>query len=541
MAAPSPTYGDQEGTAYNGHFGCTCYHPLFVFNQFGDLERCALRPGNVHSAHEWRDVLDPVVARYRNKTLRRYFRGDAAFASPEVYEFLEAEGFKYAIRLPANKVLHDSIAHLLKRPVGRPPKEVRRIRTSAGTGSWTEPRRVVAKVEWHSGELYPRVGFIVTNLSRPAERVVAFYNQRDHCRAMDQGRQERIKWTRLSCRSLRNNAVRLQLHALAYNLGNEMMRTLATAMVADDAEGEAGQIGAKVVSHGRYVTFQLAEVAVPRSLFQKILSLIDDLRRSRSGVGRGNRRQGIATREVCLDGKETTKWPSTRWPITKIMSWPMGTEFPWDGAVVRFPRIWVIWGMSVDSNQVRMYFYFSMDFEHAKGVITMNVRMKIAGVVAGAVVSLAVLGAAFAQQEPGRVGSGPPEDFTIEVSFAADGTMIVSQTEIHLAWGGYIVSTSSAPRVWRTKPGSPSRRRDSQNMHIRIVSVSDLNPEGAFQDVAEINFHMQGLTLRQIDCEGLGLAARISFHPMRKGDYVFTVIDDTVEPNVEVTGMFIVE
>src|ERR671910_586398 len=46
----SPTFGEQEGTAYNGHFGCTCYHPLFVFNQFGDLERCALRPGNVHSA-----------------------------------------------------------------------------------------------------------------------------------------------------------------------------------------------------------------------------------------------------------------------------------------------------------------------------------------------------------------------------------------------------------------------------------------------------------------------------------------------------------
>ena len=46
----SPTHGDQEGSRYNGHFGCTCYHPLFVFNQFGDLERCALRPGHVHSA-----------------------------------------------------------------------------------------------------------------------------------------------------------------------------------------------------------------------------------------------------------------------------------------------------------------------------------------------------------------------------------------------------------------------------------------------------------------------------------------------------------
>src|SRR6266536_9720 len=53
----SPTYGDQEGTAYNGHFACTCYHALFVFNQFGDLERCVLRPGNVHSAHGWKDEL----------------------------------------------------------------------------------------------------------------------------------------------------------------------------------------------------------------------------------------------------------------------------------------------------------------------------------------------------------------------------------------------------------------------------------------------------------------------------------------------------
>jgi hypothetical protein len=38
----SPTHGEQEGSAYNGHFGCTCYHPLFLFNQFGDLERCSL-------------------------------------------------------------------------------------------------------------------------------------------------------------------------------------------------------------------------------------------------------------------------------------------------------------------------------------------------------------------------------------------------------------------------------------------------------------------------------------------------------------------
>jgi len=176
----SPTHGAQEGTAYNGHFGCTCYHPLFVFNQFGDLERCALRPGNVHSADGWRDVLEPVVARYRGKRLRRFFRGDAAFALPGIYGFLEAEDFGYAIRLPANTVLQGNIAHLLKRPVGRPPKDVRRYYAnfSYQAASWAKARRVIAKVEWHPGELYPRVGFIVTNLARPAERIIAFYNQR---------------------------------------------------------------------------------------------------------------------------------------------------------------------------------------------------------------------------------------------------------------------------------------------------------------------------------------------------------------------------
>src|SRR5499427_9088932 len=164
----------REYSVWNGHYACTCYHPLFVFNQFGDLERCALRPGNVHSADGWKDVLDPVVQRYRGKVTRIYFRADAAFAMPEVYEVLEAERIKYAIRLPANQVLQGRIGYLLKRPVGRPPNEVRRFHAnfSYQAATWTKPRRVIAKVEWHPGELYPRVGFIVTNMSRPAERVV---------------------------------------------------------------------------------------------------------------------------------------------------------------------------------------------------------------------------------------------------------------------------------------------------------------------------------------------------------------------------------
>ncbi len=89
-----------------------------------------------------------------------------------------------------------------------------------------EPAPAKAGVEWHPGELYPRVGFIVTNLSRPAERVVAFYNQRGTAEQHIKEGKNAIVWTRLSCRKYQSNAVRLQLHALAYNLGN-FMRTLA--------------------------------------------------------------------------------------------------------------------------------------------------------------------------------------------------------------------------------------------------------------------------------------------------------------------------
>jgi Transposase DDE domain group 1 len=77
---------------------------------------------NVHSAEDWRAVLEPVLARYPEWGVELYFRADAAFAKPELYELLENAGIQYAIRLPANRVLQARIGHLLTRPVGRPPK-----------------------------------------------------------------------------------------------------------------------------------------------------------------------------------------------------------------------------------------------------------------------------------------------------------------------------------------------------------------------------------------------------------------------------------
>jgi hypothetical protein len=280
----SPTHGEQEGSAYNGHFGCTCYHPLFLFNQFGDLERSLLRPGNAHSAEEWRLVLEPSIARYRERGVELYFRADAAFAKPELYELLEAEGIRYAIRLPANRVLQERIGNLLTRPVGRPPSKPQVFHASFHyqAQSWSKARRVVAKVEWHQGELYPRVGFIVTNLPRPNARVVKFYNGRGTAEQWIKEGKNAIRWTRLSCRAFKHNAVRLQLHALAYNLAN-FMRALALPEQVEHwslttLREKLVKIGARIVRHGRYVVFQLAEVAVARALFEKILRRIDRLR-----------------------------------------------------------------------------------------------------------------------------------------------------------------------------------------------------------------------------------------------------------------------
>jgi len=282
-SSESPVYGEQEGAAYNGHFQSFCYHPLFLFNHFGDCEGALLRAGNVHSADRWQEVLAPTVERYQRQGLRQLLRGDAAFAKPEIYEYLELRGIGYAIRLPANDILEQEVKHLLKRPVGRPPQKptvlYHDFRYQAG--SWDHPRRVVAKVEWHRGELFPRVGFIVTNLSVKAKGVVHFYNGRGTAEQWIKEGKYALNWTRLSCHRLVANQVRLQLFVLAYNLGNFLRRLGLPRAIKDwslrSLQMKLIKTGGRIVRHARQVVFQLAEVAVSRELFAAILERLSRL------------------------------------------------------------------------------------------------------------------------------------------------------------------------------------------------------------------------------------------------------------------------
>ena len=218
----SPVHGQQEGSAYNGHFESVCYHPLLLFNQLGDCLAASLRPGNVHSAEDWDELLLPEIERQQAEGKLVTFRADAAFAKPEVYEALEERGVDYVIRIPAKKSLELEIEDILFRPPGRPSRKplVRYKSFRYQAESWWKARRIVAKVEHHQGELFPRVGFIVTSMSLPSRSVVRFYNKRGTAEQWIKEGKQATHWTRLSCHRFRANEVRLQLSVLAYNLGN---------------------------------------------------------------------------------------------------------------------------------------------------------------------------------------------------------------------------------------------------------------------------------------------------------------------------------
>jgi Transposase DDE domain group 1 len=181
--------------------------------------------------------------------------------------------------------LQERIGHLLTRPVGRPPKKPQVFFASVPyqAQSWTRPRRVVAKVEWHQGELYPRVGF-PRHQPDPAGRAGQQVLQRSrHRRAVDPRGEERVMLDTAVLPLLPpQRRATPALHALAYNLANFFRSLALPREVAQwsltTLREKLVKIGARIVHHGRYLVFQLAEVAVPRTLFATILGRIKRLR-----------------------------------------------------------------------------------------------------------------------------------------------------------------------------------------------------------------------------------------------------------------------
>ena len=137
---------------------------------------------------------------------------------------------------------------------------------------------VVAKVERHGGELFPRVGFIVTNLALPNRAVVRFYNKRGTAEQWIKEGKQAAHWTRLSCHRFRPNEVRLQLSVLAYNLGNLWRRLVLPPRIDSwsltSLQQRLVKTGGRLVRHARYYWLMLAESHLTRRLFGAMLQRI---------------------------------------------------------------------------------------------------------------------------------------------------------------------------------------------------------------------------------------------------------------------------
>ena len=195
----SPTHGEQEGTAYNGHFGCTCYHPLFLFNQ----------------SATWRDVpcapvmftvptdggMFPVVMRYKERKVRLYFRGDAAFASPEIYP--KPRDYSTSSASKRTRFSSGTLPICLRDLSVGPTMFAVSTPFSYQAGSWNKKRRVVP---WSGTPASWFLASVSSLICRALKRVVAFYNHRGTAEQHIKEGKNAINWTRLSCRKFGRSA-----------------------------------------------------------------------------------------------------------------------------------------------------------------------------------------------------------------------------------------------------------------------------------------------------------------------------------------------
>ncbi|MEO6600404.1 MAG: IS1380 family transposase [Polyangiaceae bacterium] len=168
---PHEVFGQQPGSAWNGHYRMRCYHPLVVRSEWGDYLGAKLRPGNVHTADGGLAFVLPVLRRARAWAEQVWLRADAGFPEPELLETMEEEGFLYVARLKTNAALERLAAPLLALPRNPVPAGEERVWThemAYRAGSWTHSRRVVLVVVERSreqGELFLDHFFLLSNAS----------------------------------------------------------------------------------------------------------------------------------------------------------------------------------------------------------------------------------------------------------------------------------------------------------------------------------------------------------------------------------------
>jgi hypothetical protein len=264
-SSKSSLYEEQDQTAYIGHFKSGCFQPRFLFTCQCHCLAAKFRPGHVHSAQGWEEVLLPEIERQQQRRRRGFGATQPLPSQRPTRHWKEERRVRYAIRLPANENLERNIEALLPRLVrwlSQKPA-VRYKGLLYQTANWRTPRRVVANVELHAGELFPCVGFMVTNLDLPSQAVVRFHTSRWPAEEWIKGGKLAVDSTPLSCRQFREYEVHSWLSLIAYNLAG-LLATIEVAqedweLVASKVAQRLVDVGGRLVKRTRQYWLVLAE------------------------------------------------------------------------------------------------------------------------------------------------------------------------------------------------------------------------------------------------------------------------------------------
>lgn len=284
----SDTYGKQEQSSYNAHYGTVGFHPLVAFDGLtGDFLKAQLRPGNVYTSNGVVDFMRPLIEHYNEHfpETTSLVRGDSGFAVPALYELCEKESVFYIIRLKSNAKLKSLAGEL------HPIDEIKDVTTTESyveesiyqAASWSKPRRIIIQFTRPAGELFFTHAFFVTNLSEcfSPQAIVHSYKQRGTMENFIKEAKNGFGFNQMKSNNFLINQVRMMLSLLAYNLTN-WLRTLSFPKAAKGIQIQTIRtrlikVASKLVKSGRSLHFKLSSSFVYTRFFWDVLTRIQQL------------------------------------------------------------------------------------------------------------------------------------------------------------------------------------------------------------------------------------------------------------------------
>lgn len=282
------TYGHQEESAYNSHYGTVGYHPLVAFDgATGDFLKAQLRPGNVYTSNGVVEFIQPLIEHYIEHfpEIILFIRADSGFAVPALYDLCEKESVSYIIRLKSNAILQALAEELHPSSVitDISKTECYFEETIYQAKSWSKPRRVIIQSVRPAGELLFTHSFFVTNLGETfsPQTIVHSYQKRGTMENYIKEAKDGFGLDQMKSHAFQVNEARMMISLLAYNFTN-WLRTLTfpkeqKGMQIATIRTRIVKVASKLVESGRSFYFKLSSSFVYQRFFWDVLTRIQKL------------------------------------------------------------------------------------------------------------------------------------------------------------------------------------------------------------------------------------------------------------------------